>query len=67
MVIKGSRLLGPRGRVLNHQASCLSKQILKNILKKKYCDMIDIVNKVNGSEFSLMKVEELPCLILSLY
>ena len=29
--------------------------------------MTDIVNKVNGREFSLMKVEELPCLILSLY
>ena len=29
--------------------------------------MTDIVNKVNGREFSLMKVEELPCPILSLY
>lgn len=40
---------------------------LKKNPKKKYCDMIDIVNKVNGSEFNLMKVEELPCLILPLY
>ena len=61
--MKRSRLLGSRGHVLNNQASCLSKKIKK----KKSRDMTDIVNKVNGREFSLMKVEELPCLILSLY